>query len=764
MRKLLLSIFMMVAVVATGFGQAEVTLTMSDLDLPSSNTSPITKTVDGFTITAATTSGTKPVYNTTAKDLRVYAGGTLKLESTVGSMTKVVINVSTNGLKRWSKENTVNVGTLTNDVDAKTITWEGDAESFTITVGANATLGTDGASKAGQLCLSSVDITYTGAPSTKPATPTFTPAPGDYTSDVDVTIACATAGASIYYTTDGTDPTSASIAYAPFTVSTTTTVKAIAIKDGESSSIATATYEFPISVASIADFLAFTSENSDELIKFTCPLTVSYRAISSSNTSTVYMFVQDGTDALQIYATGAATFGADYVNGSVIPAGAVGTVGFYNSAIQLKPMTSTFGTATTGTAITPAALTVAEAKVATSAMQSELVKLSGVTLSGNNLVSGSDQVAIYNRFAGVTVPTDTKTYDVIGIVNMNNTTPQIFPISFTEVVGDVASPVFSVAGGDYTSTQTVAITCTDADAKIYYTINGDVPTSASTEYTEPISISTTTTLKAIAIKDGKESTITSAIYEFPISVSTVADFIALSDGTLATISIPLSVVYQNGSRLFVTDGTDGLLIYGNLGKTYFNGQSIPAGATGERTTYNGVIEMISMIASTFGDGVESEEVAPTSMELSAVTVADQNKYVVFSKVKYTANGTAGTLTAGTEELATYNQFAITIPENLAVEYDVAGILTVRNNAPQLYLLSFEVSTGIQGTEATAATIIGGYSQIEINATENAEVLIVNTLGQAVASKTISAGATTVGVAPGLYIVKVNNTVSKVVVK
>ena len=93
-----------------------------------------------------------------------------------------------------------------------------------------------------------------------------------------------------------------------------------------------------------------------------------------------------------------------------------------------------------------------------------------------------------------------------------------------------------------------------------------------------------------------------------------------------------------------------------------------------------------------------------------------------------------------------------------------GIVNINNSTQQIFPISIEVSTGIQGTEASAATIVGGYSQIEINATENAEVLIVNTLGQAVASKTISAGATTLGVAPGLYIVKVNNTVSKVVVK
>ena len=50
-------------------------------------------------------------------------------------------------------------------------------------------------------------------------------------------------GARAYYTTDGTTPTSASTLYTePFTLSNTTTVKAIAIKDGVSSSVASKTF------------------------------------------------------------------------------------------------------------------------------------------------------------------------------------------------------------------------------------------------------------------------------------------------------------------------------------------------------------------------------------------------------------------------------------------------------------------------------------------------------------------------------------------
>ncbi len=76
------------------------------------------------------------------------------------------------------------------------------------------------------------------------ATPTLSPAAGTYSSAQSVTLADSTSGAVIYYTTDGSTPTTASAVYGtPLTVSATTTIKAIATASGYSSSaVASATY------------------------------------------------------------------------------------------------------------------------------------------------------------------------------------------------------------------------------------------------------------------------------------------------------------------------------------------------------------------------------------------------------------------------------------------------------------------------------------------------------------------------------------------
>ena len=76
------------------------------------------------------------------------------------------------------------------------------------------------------------------------AAPSFDPAGDTYTSAQNVTISCATEGATIYYTTDGNDPTESSIKYSSAISITTsgTVLKAKAFKGEDASSVATATY------------------------------------------------------------------------------------------------------------------------------------------------------------------------------------------------------------------------------------------------------------------------------------------------------------------------------------------------------------------------------------------------------------------------------------------------------------------------------------------------------------------------------------------
>lgn len=85
-----------------------------------------------------------------------------------------------------------------------------------------------------------------GPPAATVATPTITPGGGNYPSPVQVTLGTVTEGATVRYTTDGSEPTDTSQPYSvPFTVGTATTVKARAFKSGLTPSAgATAMYTF----------------------------------------------------------------------------------------------------------------------------------------------------------------------------------------------------------------------------------------------------------------------------------------------------------------------------------------------------------------------------------------------------------------------------------------------------------------------------------------------------------------------------------------
>jgi len=77
---------------------------------------------------------------------------------------------------------------------------------------------------------------------------------------------------------------------------------------------------------------------------------------------------------------------------------------------------------------------------------------------------------------------------------------------------DVAQPVFSVPGGTYKGQVTVTMTTATDGATIYYTTNGVDASENSNAYTGPVTLTETTTLKAIAVKNGTKSYQTIATY------------------------------------------------------------------------------------------------------------------------------------------------------------------------------------------------------------------------------------------------------------
>lgn len=90
---------------------------------------------------------------------------------------------------------------------------------------------------------------------------------------------------------------------------------------------------------------------------------------------------------------------------------------------------------------------------------------------------------------------------------------QVSKVEFYEAVaGAPENPTFSIPAGTYTSAQSVELACATEGAEIHYTLDGADPDASAALYSTPIAIAATTTLKAVAIKNGISSSVVSATY------------------------------------------------------------------------------------------------------------------------------------------------------------------------------------------------------------------------------------------------------------
>ena len=111
------------------------------------------------------------------------------------------------------------------------------------------------------------------------------------------------------------------------------------------------------------------------------------------------------------------------------------------------------------------------------------------------------------------------------------------------------TPTFSVAAGIYTTAQSVSISEATAGATIYYTTNGNTPSTSSSVYSGPITVSATETLRAIAVETAyTNSAVASAAY-------TIAP-------VLPTPTFSASAgIYTTAQSVSISEATAGATIY-----------------------------------------------------------------------------------------------------------------------------------------------------------------------------------------------------------
>ena len=324
---------------------------------------------------------------------------------------------------------------------------------------------------------------YTYIPESPTAAPVFSLAGGTYYSPQSLILTDSTPGAVIYYTytTNGTAPTTSSSVYTgPITINKTGTVEAIAIAPNYTQSAAsTKAYVYspePQSAApvfSLAGGLYHTPQTlvlSDSTPGATIYYTTNLSTPTTSSTVYTGPLTVASTELVQAVA--------------IAPGYTLSQVSskFYLYVAQPAAAAPVFSLAG-GTYNSPQTLVLTDTTPGATiyyTTNGAVPSTSSTVYSGPITVASSETVAAVAIANGFSLsPVSSKSYNYVPL-------PQ------------ATAPVFSLAGGHYTTPQTLTLTDSTPGATIYYTTNGTTPTTGSTKYVGPITVSTSQTVIAIA--------------------------------------------------------------------------------------------------------------------------------------------------------------------------------------------------------------------------------------------------------------------------
>ncbi len=514
------------------------------------------------------------------------------------------------------------------------------------------------------------------------AAPEFSVASGMFSSTFNLGMKTETEGASIHYILNG-DITS------PLTVYTdsiaipaaTTTVKAVAINGTDTSDVTEATYTYVDNSALIVyDFGAdsvlssMTSSYDDRTLDYTEATVILENANKQSGTITDMPVTKGGTVTVTLKD---ATKAFDVVT-------------FNCKQWTTKSQTITLEVSTDGTTF---------------------AELSPSVTSNTFAISHTFEAA--ENYKAVRFVFSSQTNQV-GIENFIFTTK-------TVAVPAVAAPTFSVAAGEYTEAFDLDLsTTTVADLiMIIYTTDGSTPalqadmtpegTTQGYNVMTPIRVDATMTVKAATVVLNFPSTtyemsaVSEATYTFPEPMAEVADFDAFE--TLADtendvkITGELTAVFQNFKSLYVYDGTDIELIYGDsvkdAGYALVNGQVI-SNVVGKYSEYNEVSQLVLKTIETIG--AVGTPVAPDTMVLADITSSHVNQYVrienaVFaSDVTYDLSGVDNgyvVVNDSTNFIVRSNFHNIDATYNADDVVNIEGFISVFGGKAQIYPTSIE---------------------------------------------------------------------------
>lgn len=306
----------------------------------------------------------------------------------------------------------------------------------------------------------------------------------------------------------------------------------------------------------------------------------------------------------------------------------------------------------------------------------------------------------------------------------------------------VRMPVFTpVTGSLFKDKLTVTASCPTEGATVYYTTDGTVPTVGSKVFpTEGVTLTETTTLKAIAVKDGLDnSEVVTATYT---KLEPYASLKALKESNIATeegkpcvVELKDAVVtYADSRKAYIQDETAGLYVFGS--NKLKAGTKLNGVVAAQLALWNGLYELKV-------DGGEFDNVEVTNdieIPVQEVAVAELNQNfaryesmrvkVVDATVTSSFNDKNGEIEQNSEKIA-LRAADESITADVQATVDVTGYPGLYNSTKQLnVILQEDIAVKTAGkTQATLTFDSDTYSvnvgeSLTVKATTNSSASVV----------------------------------------
>ena len=346
------------------------------------------------------------------------------------------------------------------------------------------------------------------------------------------------------------------------------------------------------------------------------------------------------------------------------------------------------------------------------------VKVNASTANGGNgklsvTVGGTSYISNQSLTTTATDYTGTGSSSGTIVISISQTTSKAFyikNITVTYTTGSQASVELPTLTDEFTfwpvmnDPASAEVTITPASGNtVRYTTNGSTPSRTNgTEITSAttITISGTTTVKAISYVGNQTSSVVSKTYTLGQTVTGISAFKNLASGTTARLYLPdnynARTLYVNTSKkeAFVRDKTGAICIYNvttNLPLEY--NQHIAGWIIGTYTEHNGMPEFTASSSATnscylvIAKPVTELDVEPVDIDADSYD-SHYADWVTFSDLEVTAtsNNTATATDINGNEFSIYNKYT---PEGYQQPYfgaivDVTGIAAPYNNSQEIF--------------------------------------------------------------------------------